>query len=394
MDLGHTAIANNYISEENFSHDEPVYPLRAYVCDSCFLVQVPPPVGREDIFTPDYAYCSSISSSWLEHCANYSEIMIPRFRLDRNSLVIDVGSNDGYMLQNFRKKDIPCLGIEPTKSTANIAKEKGLETWIEFFDENLVDRIEAENKFADLIIGNNVIAHVPDIGSFVRGLKRVLKPEGIITLEFPHLVEVVNRVAFDTIYHEHFSYFSFYSLKNIFAAYGLEVFDVEKLSTHGGSLRVFIKHQGNTAHAVTKNVGSLVEHEKSLNIDKISYYGGFTEKVLRVKNDFLEFVTLAKKNNKKIVGFGAAAKGNTFFNYCGIRSDCIDYVVDETKNKQYKFLPQSRIPIVPFDKLMLDKPDIIIIIPWNFKDEILRKLKFTREWQAQLVTYIPDLKIY
>ncbi len=395
IDLGSMAIANNFISKEaHWSRSESIYPLRVYVCDNCFLVQVPLLLEKHDIFAPDYVYCSSVSKSWLEHCSAYVEKMVSLFKLNKDSLVIEIGSNDGYMLQNFKQKHIPCLGIEPTQSTATIAKEKGIDTWVEFFDETLAERIEREDKLADLIIGNNVIAHVPGINNFVRGLKRTLKRNGVITLEFPHLLKMVEAVEFDTIYHEHFSYFSFFTLNNIFQFHGFEVFDVEELPTHGGSLRVFIKHRGEESHVVTKKVQSLIDHEKSLGVNSPAFYRGFHDKVLKVKIEFLDFLIQEKKKNKTIVGFGAAAKGNTFLNYCGIRSDLVNYVIDDTTIKQYKFLPQSGIPVFPIDKLKADKPDIILIIPWNFKDEILKKLEFTKEWGAQLVTYIPHLKIH
>ena len=395
LDLGRMAIANNFISSENYLKvSENIYPLKAYVCDSCFLVQVPSILGEKDIFTSDYVYHSSVSSSWLEHCSAYAGKATSIFKLNSNSMVVEIGSNDGYMLQNFKRNNIPCLGIEPTDSTAAIAKEKGIDTRVEFFSEALAQRIIKENKFADLIICNNVIAHVPDLNNFVRGLKIVLKQNGAISLEFPHLIKMIEAVEFDTIYHEHFSYFSFLALKTIFEFHGFEVFDVEELKTHGGSLRVFIKHRGAKDYKVARNVQDLIDYEKSLRVDSLSFYRGFHDKVLKVKMNFLEFLIQEKKKNKKIVGFGAAAKGNTFLNYCGVRSDMIDYVVDDTSTKQYKFLPQSGIPVYPVDKLKADKPDIVIIIPWNFKEEILKKIKFIKEWGGQSVIYIPSIKIY
>ena len=393
IDLGSTAVANAFLTKDDLSREERIYPLRALVCDNCFLVQVETYQSLDEIFSEDYVYFSSVSTSWLEHCKLYAEQVIGRFNLGLNSLVIEIASNDGYLLQFFKERNIPCLGIEPTRSTADVCKKKGIETLVEFFDEDVAKRLEKDNRKGDLMIGNNVLAHVPNLNGFVRGLKINLKFRGVVTLEFPHLIRVVERNEFDTIYHEHFSYFSFYAVKHLLEFHGFEVFDVEELSTHGGSLRVFLKHRGDKTKPVKNSVRELYEKEMALGINQLKFYEGFQEKANDIKNRFLKYIIDEKMKGKGIVGFGAAAKGNTFLNYCGIKSDIISYVVDDTPTKQRKFLPQSRIPVVPREVLIKDKPDIVVILPWNFRDEIIRKLEFVKEWGGQFVTYIPELRI-
>jgi len=393
IDLGSTAVANAFLTKEYLNREERIYPLRALVCENCFLVQVDTYHSSDEIFPENYVYFSSVSADWLEHCRLYTDRVISRFNLGTNSLVIEVGSNDGYLLQFFKERDIPCLGIEPTMSTANACEKMGIETLIEFFDEDLAKRLEKEGRKGELIIGNNVLAHVPNLNGFVRGLKINLKFRGVVTLEFPHLIRVVERNEFDTIYHEHFSYFSFYAVKHLLEFHGFEVFDVEELSTHGGSLRVFLKHRGDGTKPIMPSVSELYEKEIELGVNRLDFYDGFQEKANEIKNRFLRYIIEEKVKGKRIVGFGAAAKGNTFLNYCGIKSDIISYVVDDTPSKQGKFLPQSHIPVVPREVLVKDKPNIIVILPWNFKDEIIRKLGFAKEWGADFVTYIPDLEI-
>ena len=388
------AISNAFVVKEQMFEHEVIYPLKAFVCEDCFLVQVDEYKKREDMFSHEYAYFSSISKEWLEHSRAYVEKAIHLFDIDKNSFVIEIASNDGYLLQFFKQRKISCLGIEPTQSTADEAIKKGIETIVEFFDINLAKNLIKQNKAADLVIGNNVLAHVPNLNEFVMGLKLILKPEGIITMEFPHLPKLIERNEFDTIYHEHFSYFSFYTVQKIFEKHGMKIFDVEILDTHGGSLRIYVKHMQNAEkNPVSSYVYNLTELELSAGVNKLDYYSNFQEKIEQTKYNFLEYIIKQKLENKRIVGFGAAAKGNTFLNYSGIKADLIEYVVDETPMKQGKYLPQSHIPVVPMEKLKQDKPDIIVILPWNFEKEIIKKLTFAKEWGAKFVTYIPELKV-
>ncbi len=393
IDLGSTAISNAFLTEEEINQKECIYPLKVLVCDNCFLVQVDEFQKKEEIFASDYVYFSSVSDYWLAHSKRYVDKVIPLFNLNSDSLVVEIASNDGYLLQYFKARNIPVLGIEPTKSTADIAIKKGIDTIVEFFDEELAMKLSAVKK-ADLILGNNVLAHVPDLNGFVRGLKILLKPAGVMTFEFPHLMKLIEKNEFDTIYHEHFSYFSFYFILKLFKFHGLEVFDVEELETHGGSLRIYIKHRENTELKNSEHIAELLNREFQLGVDKISSYIGFQESTNLIKYNFVSYIIGERMKHKKIVAFGAAAKGNTFLNYCGIKSDIIECVVDDTPSKQGKFLPQCHIPVVSREYFNDNKPDIIIIIPWNFKKEIIEKLAFTKSWGAQLVTYIPEIEIH
>ena len=392
-DLGNTAISNAFITKDQLNDAELIYPLKVFVCDNCFLVQVEQYKKSEEIFSSDYVYFSSVSDSWLKHSKCYVEKMIPKFGLSQNSLVIEIASNDGYLLQYFKERNIPCLGIEPTKSTAQVAIEKGIETIIDFFDERLAKKLAKEGRKSDLIIGNNVLAHVPELNDFVRGLKIILKPEGILTFEFPHLMKLISNGQFDTIYHEHFSYFSFYFICKLFRFHGFEVFDVEELETHGGSLRIYAKHKENEKVSIEGAVRELIKTELEAGIKKMSFYDGFHEKINEIKNRFLLYILNEKMKRKQIIAFGAAAKGNTFINYLGLKADTIECVVDDTPFKQGKYLPQSHIPVVSREYFDNNHPDIIVIIPWNFKKEIIDKLKFAAAWGAVFVTYIPQLEI-
>lgn len=393
IDLGSMAISNAFITKEQLLQGETIYPLKVLVCDNCFLVQVDEYQKKEQIFSAGYVYFSSVSDFWLAHSKNYVEKIIPQFNLNGNSLVVEIASNDGYLLQYFKEKNIPCLGIEPTDSTAQTAISKGINTLVKFFSEQLAYKLAGQNIKPDLIIGNNVLAHVPDLNDFVRGLKVFLKPSGIMTFEFPHLSRLIEKKEFDTIYHEHFSYFSFYFICNLFKFHGLEVFDVEELETHGGSLRVYVKHKENEQLKISEPVKELLTTELNNGVNKISAYHGFQEKANEIKNNFLTHIIAQKQQGKKIVAFGAAAKGNTFLNYCGMRTDIIECIIDDTPSKQGKYLPQSHIPVVSRSYFDNNKPDIIIILPWNFKKEIISKLSFTKEWGAQLITYIPEIEI-
>ncbi len=394
MDLGSTAVSNAFLTKAEVDYGEGIYPLKAYVCGQCFLVQVSETRKREDLFTPNYVYSSSISKSWLKHCEENVASLKKRFPLQKDSLVVEVASNDGYLLQFFKQAAIPCLGIEPTLSTATLAREKGIETLVEFFDLNLAEKLKEKGRLADLLIGNNVLAHVPDINLFVAGLKVLLKSEGVIVFEFPHLSALLKHQEFDTIYHEHYSYFSFHTVKTIFEKHQLQIFDVEELPTHGGSLRIFSTHLQENKYAATSNVERLLTEERRLKITEVTGYLNYQAGFDLVKHQFLKFCLDAKLMGKKIAAFGAAAKGNTFLNYSGIRKDLISFVVDDTPLKQGKFLPQSHIPVFPASHLELEKPDYIVILPWNFKDEISEKLAYTRKWGCQLVVYIPKLTVW
>jgi ubiquinone/menaquinone biosynthesis C-methylase UbiE len=349
---------------------------------------------RDELFSPDYAYFSSYSSSWLAHSKQYVDDMIARFGLDASSMVVEVGANDGYLLQYVKLAGIPCLGVEPTKSTATAAREKDIEIVEDFFSVQLAETLAIEDKRADLMVANNVLAHVPDINDFVSGFQRLLKPEGIATFEFPHLMQLVTHNQFDTIYHEHFSYLSLTVVNTIFEKNGLIIFDVEELTTHGGSLRVFSCKNETTSHEVTDHVKNLLDIEENIGIKTREYYTAFQERINNAKDDFVAFLIDAKRNGKKVVGYGAAAKGNTLFNYAGIRSDLIPFVVDANPQKQGKFLPGNHIPIVDQSQIHALEPDYVVIIPWNLKEEITTELSYIREWDGKFVLAIPELLVF
>lgn len=393
LDLCHTAVANDFLTEKQLEEPEVIYPLKVFVCASCYLVQVEAFKPAHDIFRAEYAYFSSYSKTWLEHVKKYVQHAANRFWLDSRSFVVEIASNDGYLLQYFRERHIPCLGVEPTANTASVAIAKGIPTLQEFFGADLAQKLARENRKADLIVANNVLAHVPDLNGFVRGLKILLKDHGNITAEFPHLLQLMRNRQFDTVYHEHFSYFSLYTLARVFRCHGLEIYEVEELETHGGSLRIYAKHLIGS-QPMGANVARIVAEEEDAGINRLESYSRFQLDVDEIKNEFLRYLLGEKKEHKKIAAYGAAAKGNTFLNYCGIKPDIIRYVVDDTPYKQGKFLPQSHIPIVSENALREDRPDIIVILPWNFKEEILSKLHYTKEWGAKLVTAIPRLQIY
>jgi SAM-dependent methyltransferase len=372
---------------------EPFFPLHVYVCENCFLVQLEEFVSPEEIFT-EYAYFSSYADTWLQHAKAYTNSMVERFNLDKRSHVVEVASNDGYLLQYFVEKGIPALGIEPARNVAKVAIEKGVPTLMEFFGQDCARRLVVEGKLADLIAGNNVLAQVPDVNDFVAGLKILLKPQGVITIEFPHLMCLVAENQFDTIYHEHFSYFSFITAKKIFAAHGLTLFDVEELSTHGGSLRIYARHAEDSSKPVSERALELEQREQQAGLTRMTYYSAFDEQVKETKRKLLEFLIKAKRESKQIAGYGAPGKGNTLLNYCGIRSDFLDYTVDRNPYKQGKFLPGTHIPIYPPDRIRETKPDYVLILPWNFKDEIMRQMAFIRGWGGQFVVPIPEVRIY
>ncbi len=393
LDLVNSPPSNSFLSIDQLNEPEIFYPLRVLVCDNCFLVQIDEYQKSSAIFNNDYVYFSSFSTSWLNHARNYCELVVERLSLDKNSKVIEIASNDGYLLQYFLQKNIPVLGIEPTKNTATIAVEKGIETITEFFGTVLAEELTKKGILADLLIGNNVLAHVPNINDFVAGMKRILTPNGTITMEFPHLIQMINQNQFDTIYHEHFSYLSLFTVKKIFFQQGLEIYDVDEISTHGGSLRIYAKHLDDTSKQVSTNVSELISKEKLLGVDTLTYYKDFNTNVDQIKTDFLSFLIAQKKKGKKVVGYGAAAKGNTLLNYCGVKKDLISFVVDANPNKQGKYLPGSHIPVVSEDLLKQFQPDFVVIFPWNLSAEIMNQLSYIRTWGGRFLIPIPNVHI-
>lgn len=392
VDLGMSPLSNAYLKPEHLSRMEPFYPLRVYVCEKCFLVQLEGFETPEHIFG-DYAYFSSYSEIWSKHASEYTNMITGRLGLNADSLVIEIASNDGYLLQYFAEKGIPVLGIEPAANCVKIARERGIPTLIEFFSMGLAKRLSNEGKKADLIIGNNVLAHVPDLNNFVEGLSIILKPSGVITMEFPHLLRLMEEGQFDTIYHEHFSYFSFTTVGRVFAAHGLCIFDVEELSTHGGSLRIYASHKNDKSKQMNQKVEELLRREEEYGIKRLATYGGFSEKVKRTKRDLLELLIRAKNEGNQIVGYGAPAKGNTLLNYCGIRADLIDYTVDRSPHKQGLLLPGTHIPIYPPEKIRETMPDYVLILPWNLKDEIMAQMSDIRRWNAKFIIPIPKVSV-
>jgi len=372
---------------------EPFYPLHVYVCGKCFLVQLEEYVTPANIFS-DYAYFSSYSDSWLAHANKYTEQMAERFAIGGQSLVVEVASNDGYLLQYFVEKQIPVLGIEPASNVAAIAVQKGVSTLVKFFGTETARELAASGKKADLLLGNNVLAQVPDLNDFVAGMKILLKPAGVITMEFPHLQRLMEQNQFDTIYHEHFSYFSLITVEKIFAAHGLTLFDVEELQTHGGSLRIYARHTEDSSKSVNNRIAELRAREESMGYSRIEAYSRFAEQVKETKRKLLEFLIEAKRNGKKIAGYGAPGKGNTLLNYCAIRTDFLDYTVDRNPFKHGRFLPGTHVPIYPTDRIRETRPDFVLILPWNLKEEIIKQNAFIREWGGKFVVPIPEVKIY
>jgi 2-polyprenyl-3-methyl-5-hydroxy-6-metoxy-1,4-benzoquinol methylase len=393
VDLGMSPLCESYLSMDQLNQMEPFYPLHVYVCERCFLVQLEQYVSPENIFS-EYAYFSSYADSWLQHAKAYTDLMVERFHLDERSHIVEVASNDGYLLQYFVEKGIPVLGVEPARNVARVAIDKGIPTLMEFFGQECSRSLVAEGKQADLIAGNNVLAQVPDINDFVAGLKILLKPQGVITIEFPHLMCLVAENQFDTIYHEHFSYFSFITAIKIFAAHSLTLFDVEELPTHGGSLRIYACHAGDASKPVSDRAKALEQRERQAGITEMAYYSAFGEQVKETKRKLLEFLIRAKREGKSIAGYGAPGKGNTLLNYCGVRSDFLDYTVDRNPYKQGKFLPGTHIPIYPPNRINQTRPDYVLILPWNFKDEIMKQMAFIRGWGGQFVVPIPEVRVY
>jgi len=383
---------------EQLNEPEVYFPLKIFVCENCHLVQVDVDEVEKasNIFDSEYTYFSSYSSSWLAHASKYVDMMIDRFGFGQDSLVIEIASNDGYLLQYFKGHGVPVLGVDPTANTAEVAREKGIDTIVDFFGSEFAERrLVGEGKKGDLILGNNVLAHVPDINDFVKGMKTALKDDGVITMEFPHLMRLVEETQFDTIYHEHYSYLSFAVVQRIFASQGLEIFDVDELPTHGGSLRIYARHQGNQTYAMSPNVAKLLEKEAQAGMDTMPYYEGFQERVNTVKYGLLSFLLEQKKMGKKVIAYGAAGKGNTLLNYCGVKgNDLINFVVDASPHKQNKYLPGSHIPVVGADAINDYKPDYIVILPWNLKTEISDQLSHVKEWGCRFVVPIPEITVF
>ncbi len=393
VNLGVSPLANSFLLEEELHRMEPFYPLRVYVCEECYLVQLPAACPPEQIFG-EYSYFSSYSDSWLKHAEAYAEHVTERFELRRSSLVVEIGSNDGYLLQFFAKKGIQVLGVEPAGNVAKAAMAAGIPTVVQFFSPLTATELVREGKEADLLVGNNVLAHVPDLVDFVRGMKLLLGTSGVITMEFPHLMRLVERNEFDTIYHEHLSYFSFMAVERLFADNGLVVFDVEEIPTHGGSLRIYARHVDDTSKPVGERVRSLRDKEVETGLARLDYYLSFEERVRAVKRSLLQFLIEAKEERKRIVGYGAPAKGNTLLNYCGIGTDFIDYTVDRSPHKQGRFLPGSRIPILAPETIRETRPDYVLLLPWNLKEEIMEQMAFIFDWGGRFVVPIPEVRVY
>jgi 2-polyprenyl-3-methyl-5-hydroxy-6-metoxy-1,4-benzoquinol methylase len=391
LDLGSQPPSNSYLHLADLSQMEAFYPLRAYVCSDCHLVQLEQFQTPAEIFG-DYAYFSSYSASWLSHAESYCKTMVDRFDLGTDSQVVEIASNDGYLLQNFVKGGIPVLGVEPAANVAQVATSKGVPTRVAFFGQQTANGLVADGMAADLLVGNNVLAHVPDLNDFIAGLRILLKPDGVLTMEFPHLLRLMNGNQFDTIYHEHFSYFSFLTVERIFAAHDIALFDVEELPTHGGSLRIYGCH-ANSDRPIGQRVTALKSREIDAGLDTLSTYEGFVERVKSVKRGLLSFLIKAKDDGKSVAAFGAAAKGNTLLNYCGIGTDMIDFVADSSPHKQGLYLPGSHIPIVDPDTTRQTQPDFLLILPWNLTDEIVAANSFIRDWGGKFIVPIPAVQV-
>jgi SAM-dependent methyltransferase len=393
VDLGMSPLCESYLTADQVNQMEPFYPLHVYVCERCFLVQVQEYVSPEGIFT-EYAYFSSYSDSWLAHMKAYSDMITTRLGLGGHSLVVELGSNDGYLLQYFVANGIPVLGVEPARNVAEKAVARGVPTVTKLFGRQTARELVAEGVRADLVCGANVLAQVPDVNDFVGGIKLILKAKGVVTIEFPHLMRLMAENQFDTIYHEHFSYFSFLTAERIFAAHGLTLFDVEELPTHGGSLRIYARHAEDTSQPVSDRAAKLRAREEAAGLERLETYARFTEQVHETKRRLLDFLISAKRKGKRIAGYGAPGKGNTLLNYCGIRTDFLEYTVDRNPYKHGRFLPGTHIPIYPPSKIDETRPDYVLILPWNLKDEIVDQLAYIRSWGGQFVVPIPDVKVY
>lgn len=393
VDLGMSPMCESFLAVDALNEMEPFYPLHTYVCGDCFLVQLETYVAPQEIFS-EYAYFSSYSSSWLAHAKSYADMAQERFGLDESSLVVELGSNDGYLLQYFVEAGIPALGIDPAQNVAKSAAERGVNTMTAFFDQTLAQRLVREGRSADLILGNNVLAQVPDLNGFVAGIGTLLKPDGVATIEVPHLMRLMDENQFDTIYHEHFSYFSLSTALKIFARHGMTVFDVEELPSHGGSLRLFLRRAARETEPVSARVAVLKQREEDAGLTRLETYTSFGKQVEATKHKLLEFLIACRREGKSVAGYGAPGKGNTLLNYCGVRTDLIDYTVDRNPYKHGKFLPGTHIPVHPTERIMETRPDYVVIMPWNLKDEIMAQLSFIRDWGGRFVVFIPEVKVY
>ncbi len=392
VDLGMSPPCQTHIAVEQLNQMERFYPLHAFVCESCFLVQLGEYVTPEEIFT-EYAYFSSYSDSWLKHAKDYTDAMVGRFGLGKQSQVVELASNDGYLLQYFVEKGIPVLGVEPAANVAQAAIQRGIRTVIKFFGRETARALRAEGEGADLLLGNNVLAHVPDLNDFVGGMKILLNKQGVITMEFPHLVRLMDENQFDTIYHEHFSYFSFTTVIQVFATQGLTMFDVDEIPTHGGSLRIYVRHAEDGSKPVSPRVKELIDREEQWGVKRLETYEAFAERVKATKRNILTFLAQVKAEGKTVVGYGAPGKGNTLLNYCGIRSDFLDYTVDRNPYKQGKFTPGTHIPIHDPERIKETKPDYVFILPWNLRDEIVEQHAYIRAWGGKFIIPIPEVKV-
>ena len=393
VDLGMSPLCESYVSAEKANQMEPFYPLHVYVCGNCFLAQLEQYVSPEEIFN-EYAYFSSYSDSWLAHAKRYTDMIVPRLGLDHGSTVMELASNDGYLLQYFVDKGIRVIGVEPAANVAKVAEQKGVHTVVKFFGRQTAKELAASHGPVHLLIGNNVLAQVPDLNDFVAGMKTVLHAVGVVTMEFPHLMRLMSENQFDTIYHEHFSYFSFFAVEKIFARHGLTLFDVEELPTHGGSLRIYARHAEDGSKPVSARIAAMKQAEHAAGFHKLDTYGNFAEQVKETKRKLLEFLIGVRRQGKSVAGYGAPGKGNTLLNYCGIRTDFVDYTVDRNPYKQGKLLPGTHIPILHPDKIEETRPDYLLILPWNFKDEIMAQMAGIREWGGKFVVPIPEVKVY
>ena len=392
VDLGKSPLCERFLTPQQLNEVEPFYPLCVYVCAQCYLVQLQQYVSPEEIFS-EYAYFSSYSDSWVEHARRYCEAMAERLGLGPDSLVLELASNDGYLLQHFVRLGVPVLGVEPAANVARAAEAKGVPTLVRFFGTALARELAAAGRQADLVVGNNVLAQVPDLNDFVAGVKLVLKPAGVVTCEFPHLVRLVEGNQFDTIYHEHFSYFSLHAVRQVFAAHGLTLFDVEELPTHGGSLRIYARHAEDGSRPVTGRLEALAAAERQLGVDRLEYYRSFGQQVVATKHRLLEFLIEVKAQGRSVAAYGAPGKGNTLLNYCGIRTDFIDYCVDRNPYKHGRFTPGTHIPIYPPERLRETRPDYVLILPWNLADEITAQHAYIAEWGGKFVVPIPKVQV-
>ncbi|HZR91928.1 MAG TPA: class I SAM-dependent methyltransferase [Gaiellaceae bacterium] len=388
VDLGMSPLCESYVSEEDLDKAEPFYPLHVRICAECLLVQLAAYVPGEEIFR-DYAYFSAYSDSWVEHARRYADMISERLALDGRSLVVELASNDGYLLQHFVRAGIPSLGVDPAANVADAARARGVETIVDFFDSRLARQLVADGRAADLVVANNVLAQVPELNDFVAGIEIVLAPHGVATVEVPHLARLIEGLQFDTIYHEHYSYFSLTTLVRLASEHGLEAFDVEELPSHGGSLRVYLKRRGDERHPLQPSLPRVLEAERLRRYDRLEGYAGFAERVAEAKWRLLELLIELRREGKQVVGYGAPGKGNTLLNYCGIRTDLLDYTVDRNPYKQGKYLPGTRIPIYPPEAIARTRPDVILVLPWNLRREIASQLAYVREWGARLVVPIP-----